>query len=180
MRLFIGIELPESITTRLELMSGGIPGARWEAGEKLHVTLRFLGDVDHGLARQLEAALETIDFPPFELALRGVGVFPPRGSPRILWAGLEDRAVVTQLHAAIEKVLGPLGFEPEHRKFHPHVTLARLKRPPERRVAEFVAQHALLSTEPFEVDHFTLYSSVLNPRGSKYRVEARFELQGTA
>lgn len=180
MRLFIGIELPEPVTARLELMGGGIPGARWESGEKLHLTLRFLGEVDHGLARQLEHALEQVDFPPFSLALRGVGVFPPRGTPRVLWAGVDDSSLVTELHAAIEKVLGPLGFEPEHRKFHPHVTLARLKRPVVRRVAEFVAQHALLSTEPFEVGHFTLYSSVLNPRGSKYRVEARFELQGRA
>jgi 2'-5' RNA ligase len=180
MRLFIGIELPESISTRLELMGGGIPGARWEPAEKLHVTVRFLGEVDHGRARRLEDALEGIDLPPFSLSVHGVGVFPPRGVPRILWAGVDDPKPVSELHEAVERVVGPVGFEPEHRKYHPHVTLARLKRPPVARVAEFVAQHALLATEPFEVDHFTLYSSVLNPRGSKYRVEARFELQGRA
>lgn len=180
MRLFIGIALPEPIAARLAVMGGGIPGARWEPADKLHVTLRFLGEVDHGLARRLETALERVDLPAFSMALRGVGVFPLRASPRVLWAGVEDPGPVGQLHRAIERAITPLGIEPEHRKFHPHVTLARLRRPPEHRVAEFVAQHALLSTEPFEVEHFTLYSSVLSPRGSKYRVEAEFELRGPA
>lgn len=179
-RLFLGIDLPDNIDRELELMQGGIPGARWQSGDKLHLTLRFIGDVDGGMAGRIEDAMERVDSPRFRMALQGVGVFPLRGRPRVLWAGVMPTEPVVALHEQIERALSPLGLESERRNYHPHVTLARLKNSPERKVASFVTGHALLSTQPFMVDRFSLYSSVLNPKGSRYVIESDFALADEA
>jgi 2'-5' RNA ligase len=176
MRLFLGLSPPRSIADALARIGGGIPGARWEPPERLHVTLRFFGEVDHGMARRIIRALERVTAPEFELAIRGVGVFPLRGPARVLWAGFEDDDPVLELRHAVDRVLEPLRLAPERRKFHAHVTLARLSHSPEARVAAFVTEHALVRSEPFPVTSMTLYSSVLSPHGSKYRAEAEIDL----
>ncbi|MCA9713274.1 MAG: RNA 2',3'-cyclic phosphodiesterase [Myxococcales bacterium] len=175
-RLFIGLDLPDLVDQQLELLHGGLPGARWEGRDKLHLTLTFLGDTDGGLARAITDALGELEAPAFELELAGVGVFPPRGQPRVIWVGVRHPEPVRELKRRVDRLLTPLGIEPERRKFAPHVTLARLKRTPERRVAEFVQAHALYACLPFRVDAVRLYSSVLSRHGSKYRVEAAFPL----
>ncbi len=177
MRLFVGIDLPPEIEDHLALVTGGIPRARWEEREKLHVTLRFLGELDGGTKRHVEAALERVRHPPFTLAVAGVGSFPPSGAPRILWAGLEGAAPVLELHARIERALLGVGIPPEGRKLTPHVTLARLHDSPRAKVIEFMQHHALLRTSAWPVRAFQLYSSVLSPRGSKYRIEHHFPLE---
>lgn len=178
MRLFVGIDLPAEIEDHLGLVGGGIPHARWEERDKLHVTMRFVGEVDGGTKRRLEDALDSVRHPPFSLAVAGVGVFPPGGKPRILWAGLDDPAPVLELHGRIERAVQRVGLPPEGRKFTPHVTLARLHGSPRTKVIEFLQHHALLRTVSFEVRAFQLYSSVLSPRGSKYRVEHHYSLDG--
>lgn len=180
MRLFVGIDLPPQIEDHLALVGGGIPRARWEERDKLHVTLRFIGDVDGGTKRRIEDALGDVRHPPFTLAVAGVGFFAPGGKPRILWAGLDDPTPVMELHARVERVLQQAGLEPEGRKYTPHVTLARLSDAPRAKVIEFLQHHALLRTLSFEVRAFQLYSSVLSPRGSKYRIEHHFPLEGFA
>ncbi len=178
MRLFVGIEVPTVIAEHLALVGGGIPGARWEDRDKLHVTVRFIGDVDGGTARRVEAALAEVERPSFSLTLAGVGHFPPSGEPRVLWAGVEDPAPLHALHQAVDRTLIRLGLDPEGRNYAPHVTLARLRKPPRRRVIEFLQHQALLRTAPFVVEAFQLFSSVLSPRGSKYRVERDYPLLG--
>jgi 2'-5' RNA ligase len=173
-RLFVGIDLPDIIDAQLELLGGGIPGARWEPADKLHLTLQYLGEVDGGTQRAVEAALARIVMAPFSLAIHGVGHFPPRGVPRSIWAGLHDDQEVRALHAKVERALSSLDLDPDDRKFAPHVTLARLREAPERKVAEFLAGNSLFRTPPFEVDAFALFSSIRSPAGSKYRVEASF------
>lgn len=178
MRLFVGIDLPSEIEDHLALVGGGIPRARWEEREKLHVTVRFIGEVDGGAKRRIEAALEAVQHPPFSLAVAGVGFFPPGSKPRILWAGVDDAGVVHELHGRIERALLGAGLLPEGRKYTPHVTLARLHDPPRAKVIEFLQHHALLRTATFEVRAFQLYSSVLSPGGSKYRIEHHYPLVG--
>ena len=178
MRLFVGLDLPAEIEDHLGFVGGGIPRARWEEREKLHVTMRFIGEVDGGTKRRLEEALEGVRHPPFSLAVAGVGFFPPGGKPRILWAGLEDAAPVIELHARIERALAATGLPSEGRKFIPHVTLARLHDSPRAKVIEFLQHHALLRTSTWEVRAFQLYSSVLSPGGSKYRIEHHYPLVG--
>lgn len=176
MRLFVGIELPSVIADHLALVGGGIPGARWEDRDKLHVTVRFIGEVDGGTKRRIEEALDTVRCSPFELAAADVGFFPPGGKPRILWAGVEPTEPLHELHDRIERALAHAGLPPEGRKYTPHITLARLRDPPRHKVIEFLQHHALLRTGTFDVESFQLYSSVLSPGGSKYRIEHHYRL----
>ena len=174
--LFVAIAIPELVRDHLALVQGGIPGARWEQRDKLHLTLRYIGDVDGGLAKRITDALPDVGGQAFTLQLAGVGHFPPRGRPRTVWVGVEDPEPLQALHERIERRLARLDLEPEGRKYAPHVTIARLRDAPERRVAEFIAHHALLRPADFAVTRFGLYSSVRGPGGSKYRLEASYEL----
>jgi 2'-5' RNA ligase len=135
------------------------------------LTLRFIGDVQGADPQRIGEVLESVRMAPFELTLKGVGHFPPRGQPKILWVGVADEAPVVELHRKIERTLVRTGLEPEGRKFSPHVTLGRLRNPSAPHVAAFLAQHSLFVGDAFAVDRFALYSSVLAPGGSKYRVE---------
>ena len=177
-RLFTAVSLPPLITEHLTLVMGGIPGAKWQSADRLHLTLRFIGEVDGGEVSEIVSALREVRADAFELTLSGVGHFPPRGVPRAVWAGVDDPTPLHALHDEIERALVTTGRPPDRRKFAPHVTLARLKNSPERKVGEFLLHHALLRTVPFEVTEFALMSSVLNPGGSRYRVERRFALEG--
>ena len=176
MKLFVALDLPESVDLQLSWLGGGIHGARWEPADKLHLTLRYLGEVDGGERKHVEAALARVDVDPFELAIKGVGHFPPRGQPRSVWAGVDDDTHVHRLHDRISHALDAIGIDGDRRKFAPHVTLARLRHSPEQEVAEFLARNALLSTPPWTVDAFALYSSTRGPRGSKYAIERVYPL----
>jgi 2'-5' RNA ligase len=174
--LFVGIDLPSDVDEQLTWMAGGIHGAHWQAADKLHLTVRYIGTVDGGQRRAVEAALEDIDVPAFSLRLRGVGFFPPRGQPRSVWAGVEDDTALHDLHDRIDHRLTKLGLPHDGRKFAAHVTLARLGSSPPAEVAEFLGRHALLLSRPFLVDAFALYSSVRGPNGSKYAIESLYPL----
>ncbi len=176
-RLFLGIDLPDPIDFDIQLMSGGIPGARWQTPEQLHLTLHFLGDVDGGEARRLEAALERLDAPSFIMQLRGAGVFPLRGPARSLWLGVADPDPVRLIHERSGRIIDECGLERERRKFIPHVTAARLKNPDKRKLGEWIANHALYASAPFPVTEVRLYSSILSHAGAKYRTEAAYPLE---
>ena len=173
-RLFTALSLPEPVRMHLSLLGGGIPGARWESIDKMHLTLRFIGEVDGGEARDIRRALESVQHDPFQMVLQGTGHFPPRGQPRSIWVGVRDPEPLVQLHEKIDCALSRVGVDPDTRKFAPHVTLARLKSAPISKVAAFEAHHNLFCSEPIDVTHFALLSSVLGPGGSKYRTEQVF------
>ncbi|PRP89879.1 2'-5'-RNA ligase [Enhygromyxa salina] len=178
-RLFLGIDLPDEVKLDLQMMSCGIPDARWQQPEQLHLTLHFLGEVDGGDARRSSAALEQLDAPAFDMQLRGAGLFPPRGQPRILWVGVAAPEPVRLVHQRCARILDELGAEREHRKYAPHVTLARFAKTVDpRRVAQWVRGHSLYASASFRVDHVRLYSSVLSQGGPKYRTEAIYPLSG--
>jgi 2'-5' RNA ligase len=175
-RIFIGLELPALVRDHLALLCGGVPGARWEDRDKLHMTLRFVGDIEGESLRRLGDALDRVHAPALELELAGVGFFPPRGQPKSLWAGVVDARGLVELHRRIERALASTDVLPDARKFAPHVTLARLRDAPDDRVAGFLAQHALFRSASFELHAFSMFSSVLGPSGSKYRVERSYPL----
>ena len=102
MRLFIALSLPEEVRERLSLLAGGLPGARWVAPESLHLTLRFVGEVDAPQAHDLDDVLSTIDLPEFELTLRGLGTFDEGRRLRSLWAGVEPNETLLRLQAKVE------------------------------------------------------------------------------
>jgi 2'-5' RNA ligase len=175
-RLFIAVDLPETIKSNLTSMSFGIPGARWVVPEQLHLTVRFIGEVDGTLFRDISEVLQEIDFGSFSLQLKGVGCFPPRGTPRVLWIGLARSEPLLQLRKKIDTALARVKVKPEGRKFSPHITLARLKNSPVQKIANFLAGNGLFSQEPFQVDDFKLYSSILSAKGAYHKVERVYPL----
>lgn len=177
MRLFVALALPEDVAATLALIQSGVPGARWAAREQMHLTLRFIGEVDGREAVSVDDALATISAPSFKLVLKTVGQFGGR-NPSALWAGVEPNDALFHLERKIESALQRVGLAPETRKFTPHVTLARLKGTPRGRVIDYLTDHALFASPPFEVRGFILYSSQLTPNGSIYRAERAYQLRG--
>jgi 2'-5' RNA ligase len=177
-RLFVSVELPGEVKESLARMCCDVPGARWLEPDEIHLTVRFIGEVDGVVFRDVVDALGEVEVAPFELTLRGVGHFPPRGEPRVLWVGLERSAQLRALHDKVESALVRAGIEPERRKFSPHVTLARLKGSPERAVGSFMAMNGLYRSAPFVVDEFHLYSSRLSAKRAVHRSEAVYALDG--
>jgi len=175
MRLFVALPLPDAVVDALLMLQGGVPGARWSDREQLHLTLRFIGEVDGRDAAAIDDALATIRAPRFTLELKGVGEFGGK-NPRALWAGVRDDAPVQHLQRKIESALQRIGLPAEERKFVAHVTLARLRAAPRDRVITFLAAHALYTSLPFEAGNFILYSSTLTPNGSLYRAERSYGL----
>lgn len=175
-RLFVAIELPEDVRGRVAALCGGVPGAKWVKPENLHLTLRFIGEVPEDRFHDIDAALAQIRAPAFEVELDGVGCFPPRGQARVLWVGVTKNGALAHLYGKVESALVRTGLKPEGRKYSPHVTLARLKGAPVRRIQEFVAEHNLFRAGPFPVVNFTLFSSFLSQSGAIHRAEASYPL----
>jgi 2'-5' RNA ligase len=174
-RLFVALELPEGIRTRLSMLQGGVPGARWATDEQLHLTLRFIGEVDDHVAHDVDDALAGIRAPAFTLELAGVGEFGGK-NPRALWAGVRPSEPLLHLQKKVETALQRIGLPAEERKFSPHVTLARMKGSPREKVVQFLTHHALFASGPFDVRHFVLFSSHLGSGGSVYHAERTYPL----
>lgn len=174
-RLFVALEIPEAIRQRLVLLQGGVPGARWQDTEQMHLTLRFVGEVDEDVGHDIDDALAMVRAPSFPLEIAGVGEFGGK-IPRALWAGVRPNEALLHLQRKIETALQRLGLPAEERKFSPHITLARLKNAPRAKVIEFLTHHALFASGPFPVDRFALFSSELGSNGSVYHVERTYAL----
>jgi len=176
LRTFIAIDLPNDVKEHLAMMQGGIPGARWVDDDNLHLTLRFVGDIEGHVFDHLADALDRIQFPPFDVTLSGVGHFPPRKQPKTLWVG----AVSDQLKALrdrVERTVVECGLDPERRKYHPHVTVARLNGSPSSKVARFLASYGMFRHDPFLVKSFHMYISHLHASGADYSREVSFDLR---
>jgi 2'-5' RNA ligase len=177
MRLFVGLELPWALRQRVAMLAGGgIPGARWVPPENYHVTLRFIGEVPRFEAEEIDHALAALKAPGFTLNLAGVGTFAKGGRSQALWVGVERNQQLDRLQSKIETALQRCGFEPERRRFQPHLTLARLDGTGEAKVAGFVQAHNLFRAEPVPMEHFTLFSSLLGKDQPVYTAEAEYEL----
>lgn len=173
-RFFIAIELPCEMKETLSSFCCDLPGMRWVPIDQIHLTLRFLGDVQPKETAGLKEALAAITFAPFPLTVQGVGHFPPHGHPRVLWIGLEESRPLLELQQRVEAVVTRVGIVPEERRFSPHITIARIKENASAAVALFEAKHRQLSFPPFTVDDFVLFSSVLGPKGATHRREETF------
>ena len=174
-RLFAGIRPPEEVRDLLiDAMDDGAD-FRWQSEEQLHLTLRFIGEVERPLANELADALGRIRAEPFELRVTGVGRFEQRSSGA-LWAAVEPRAPVASLAAKIERLCQAAGLEPERRTFHPHITLARWRGRRSREIADFLDRNRGLRSEPFAVDSFILFESRLSKHGAHYEEVASYRL----
>jgi len=174
-RLFVAIRPPEPIRDLLIDAMDDSPELRWVAEDNLHLTLRFIGEVERPLADDLAHALERVRFEPFELRIAGLGRFDQRNGGA-LWAGVEPKAPVAALAAKVERACLSAGLEPERRAFHPHITLARWNRQSARAAEDFTARNRALASEPFPVGRFILYESRLSRHGAHYDAVAEYPL----
>jgi len=174
-RIFTGLELPADVTQSLATLRGGLPGARWIDPENYHLTLRFIGDVDDTLAREVASLLGKVSRPPLELRFDGLSSFGGR-RPRAVVATLAQTPALMELQAEHERLMQRVGLEPEGRKFTPHVTLARLRDSSSRQVADYLATRPFLQTPSFRVSRFVLFSSRASVGGGPYVVEAAYPL----
>lgn len=175
-RLFIAIDLPKQIKEATRSLCTGLPGARWVSDDQLHLTLRFLGEVEHSLFNELYHGLEEVKVEPFPLHLMGLGVFPNAENPRVLWVGLKKSTPLIELRKKIINVLRHLDIPLEKKKFSPHITIARLNKTPGPRLGTYLAANNLFTQPPFPVNSFRLYSSILQPEGAVHTCEAEYFL----
>ncbi|MGN6488595.1 MAG: RNA 2',3'-cyclic phosphodiesterase [Devosia sp.] len=175
-RLFTGLEVPREVALALSLKRGGLLGARWIDPENYHITLRFIGDVDHHTASEVADMLDRlIDSEAFTVKLDHLGSFGG-DRPRALFAGVENNAALVRLQAAQERVLQRCGLAPEGRKFVPHVSLARLRGASAMEVAQFIALAGRFMPLEFQVRRFVLFSSKDSVGGGPYLVEQAYRL----
>ena len=172
-RLFVGISLPVYLKLRILRLRRPIPEFRWTLEGNLHLTLRYIGEVDVPLAARIEEILRSIRVEPFILPVKGIGCFPRRGPPRILWVGCHrGHPRLFQLHKRIDDSLITLGIEAERRAYHPHVTIARTAKAKPGAIKQFIHDHRDFETAPFKVEGFNLFSSMLSTQGPIYTPEA--------
>ena len=177
MRLFIALALPDDLRDRLAGLQRGVKEARWVRPENLHLTLRFLGELDGHQAHDVDAALTSLGGEAFSMRLAGLDCFGEGRKLRALWVGVEDPEPVKRLQAKAERAVQEAGILPNGRKFTPHVTLARFKNAPSPDLSSYLQSHNLFRSEPFAVTEFVLFSSFLSREGSIYRPEARYPLR---
>ncbi len=173
-RLFTAIEIPAEIGRSLAMLRGGLPGARWVEPENYHLTLRFIGDIDDALAREIAYLLGKVNRPAFDLRIDGLDSFGGN-KPRAVVAMVGPVPALVELQAEHERLMQRVGLEPE-RKYKPHVTLARLRDASSRQVADFLASRQPFRSPAFAVSRFVLYSSRNSVGGGPYVIEAEYPL----
>jgi 2'-5' RNA ligase len=176
-RLFTGIEIPAEVREEIARIRVPLPGGRWTEPENLHLTLRFVGDLEKPQAREFADGLETIDVDAFELRLAGLGTFGGN-EPRSIWAGVEPSAPLEALARANDRAARTAGLPPDGRPFKPHVTLARLKYATPDEVARVLQRIGAFRSKPFIVARFVLFSAKPKTGGGPYAIEEAFPLRG--
>jgi 2'-5' RNA ligase len=175
-RLFTGLEIPDDIAFELSLMRGGLPGARWIEPEDYHITLRFIGDISEDLALEIDSKLDHLAALPFEVRLSGLGYFG-NSKPHSLHVTVAPSEALSRLQATHERICRSLGLAAETRRFIPHITLARLRGTPPVALQHYIAAHNLLTTQPFDVYQFVLFSARPSRGGGPYAVEEAYSLR---
>ena len=175
-RSFIAIELPEAVLAALKMIQDGLKStalkAKWIRPENIHLTLKFLGNVDPGDLTKIAAAMVNAvkDQRPFSLVAKGVGVFPGIRGPRVVWVGLSGQSdSLKALQSALDANLADIGYPKETRPFKGHLTIGRIKHAPSpKAVAEILQAHAEFISDEFHVAQIGLFKSELKPAGAVY------------
>lgn len=177
-RLFVALRPPPDIRRLLTAAMGGVAPARWQDDDQLHLTVRYIGEVDRPLAEDVALALGQVHGPAPRVAIAGVGAFDKQGRVDALWAGVTPHDELARLHKKVDQTLVRLGLPPEGRAYLPHVTLARLPRRAGKDPAidRWLASHAPLASPSFDLGHLILYESHLTGEGARYDAVARWPL----
>jgi 2'-5' RNA ligase len=172
-RLFIGLELPESIRAELVRLNPRVKGLRWLPAEQLHLTMSFLGEVDATGEERLREALAVVKVPAFFLPVMGIGTFGGE-RPTVVWAGVgKGHPHLFALHKHIQDAVLHAGLEADLKPFHPHITLGRARGVSGAALKPFLRQHSETEFDLWKVNGFALFSSRLTPDGSIYSVDMR-------
>jgi len=174
-RLFTGLEIPPDVADELAYYRGGMFGARWIDPEFYHMTLRFIGDVDHATASDVFDELERIQRVSFTVTIEGLAAFGG-DRPRALVAAARPTQPLMALQAEHERAMRRAGLAPESRKYAPHVTLARLRGVSPEGVADYMTSRGRAKPLTFTADRFVLFSSRDSVGGGPYLEEASFPL----
>lgn len=166
MRLFVAVRPPTAVRNAVLAHLGGVSAARWQDDDQLHLTLRFIGEVDRHAAADIADALAEVRHPPIAARLGSIGTFTTRGRPHALWIGVEPVAALTTLHHKVDQSLVRAGIPSDARAFVPHITLARLNRTAGP-VAGFVARKVPAAT--FTIASLTLFESNLTRAAAVYQ-----------
>jgi 2'-5' RNA ligase len=185
-RSFIAIDFDDAVRKQLgrlqESLRDSCTGVRWTRPEQLHLTLKFLGEIDERQIESISRALDELagQCAPFDVQVRGMGTFTPSGPVRIVWVGLEDAdGGLARCHSVCERLLSPLGFAPENRPFSPHLTLGRNNNPRNSRAIRAAIAGAKQPDAGFQtVEGIVLYHSTLGRGGPTYEALSRHELRG--
>ena len=183
-RTFIAIDVPAQVRRKaqstVETLSRTTQSMRWVAPDNVHITLKFLGDVDekdiYEVCRRTTVAVA--DFSSVNVGCSGVGAFPSLERPRTVWLGIEDpEAHLEQLHQRVEEGLAPMGFPREQRRFQPHVTLGRL-RYGRRDLGDLIPEMERMQVDAgmIPVEELVVYASELGSQGPSYMVLGRAPL----
>jgi len=182
MRLFIAIDIDEStkktLAEAVRSPQQKLKDLSWTTPEQWHLTLAFLGEVETSLALSLQKRLAEVKAFPFVLKVGGTGVFPHWASPRVFWAGVSESEDMQNLYTHLWDILKTEGFSPDERDFHPHLTLARIKKVlslEEKKLLQTVS----IPTKEVHIDAFHLYQSELHPRGARYTKLMTYPLKET-
>ncbi len=192
MRIFVALDIEESIRDRIARFMEGVrgfaPDVRWVRPESLHITLKFIGEKPPEAVEEIKRALSAIQMAPVEIAFRGYGFFPSAKAPRVFWVGIESGPQLAEVAGAVDKTLSSFGIPKEQHAFSPHLTLARGGRgsgaPTPRRgdqpntaFRRLQEKLALMSEPEFgrmTARDFFLYQSQLSPGGARYTKLERF------
>ena len=165
-RLFVAIDLPDSARQLLAGLDPHVRAVRWTERDQMHLTLGFFGDVPKDVELKLQEKLSAIEFGAFFLPVNGVGVFPSKGMPKIIWIGVgKAHPHLFQIHKRVQESALSAGIEPELRPWHPHITIARCRDVSAQSLRKFLQSNAAFDAGMFRVDAFHLYSSKLTPAG---------------
>jgi RNA 2',3'-cyclic 3'-phosphodiesterase len=187
-RTFVAVDVAETVQRRaarlIELLSPSGSDVKWVEPPNMHLTLQFLGDVPqadvHAVCQAVERAVA--GFPPFRMGMLGVGAFPHVGRPSTIWIGVDEGASeLGTLHRVVQRALKPLGFPPERRVYHPHLTIGRMRRgggPARHELGQVLREQQAFDAGSSMVDQVVVYASYLERAGPSYQAMSRIGLTG--
>ncbi len=175
-RLFVAIEIPDRVKEELAAIREELPGARWVRTDQMHLTLRFIGEVDDQTLSSVKEALSAVHGSPFQMAVTGIGHFPPSRLPRVLWVGLQAENDLFALQQEVEHAVQHAGVPGDSRPFAPHITIARLKGTPPGTIRAFEQRHGPLESPPFPVTSFHLFRSIFSENAVSHVKIAEYPL----
>ncbi len=181
LRLFLAIQINQEVINKIEQFVKPIqkefPKLKWVAIQNIHITLKFLGNVEITKIHLLKKSLENIKIPSFNLMIKNTGCFPNSSKPRVLWIGVENPDNnLKSLYNQIETTLQALNYPKESKPFEPHLTLARIKDNPHKSFSDIITRHQSVYLGESTVNHFDLMESTLTPKGAIYKTLFQFQL----